>query len=370
MVLPTSARDKLTALLQALVDQRRARPMIEPNRRQSGFWFGGGNLVQDADGTLWLSGRYRNVGDSRLGLEAGERGLECALFASRDGGRSFQKTRSWSKADLSRPEARVVSIEGTALCRRADGVWELYISSEKAWDYPPELREYLKPGCGVWSIDVLSGPSPDQLDTASLRLALREPDDAAWLHVKDPVVSAQPDGSTHLIYCSHPYCWSSANTGLAVREPAADSFTVVTRQLVPRGPAWDVAGTRVTCRFSLPRLGVFAALPSVSVLFYDGLECVRQHDENRRAVHRPRGYSCEELGGAMVGLDDEFPRYERLSHLTPLFVSPYGTGCSRYVNVLNCGDRLLATWQQSQDDLSQPLVGHELPMAEVARWLA
>jgi hypothetical protein len=40
------------------------------------------------------------------------------------------------------------------------------------------------------------------------------------------------------------------------------------------------------------------------------------------------------------------------------------------VNVLNCGDRLLATWQQSQDDLSQPLVGHELPMAEVARWLA
>lgn len=370
MALPALPCAKLTALLQALVDQRQARVLIEPNRRQSGFWFGGGNLAQDGDGRLWLSGRYRNVGDSRLGLEAGERGLECALFASRDGGRSFQKVRSWSKAELSRPAARVVSIEGTALHRRADGVWELYVSSEKAWDYPPEQRAFLKPGCGVWSIDVLSGPSPDRLESASLRQVLREADDAAWLHVKDPVVYARPDGGTHLIYCSHPYCWSSANTGLAVREPGAESFQVVARQLVPRGPAWDVAGTRVTCRFAVPRLGVFAALPPVSVLFYDGLECVRQHDENRRAVQRPRGYSCEELGGAMVGLDDEFPRYERLSHLAPLFVSPYGTGCSRYVDVLTCGDRLVATWQQSQEDLSQPLVSHELPLTEVARLLA
>jgi hypothetical protein len=370
MALSALHRDRLTALLRALVDQRRARVVVEPNRRQTGFWFGGGNVVQDVDGTLWLSGRYRNVGDSRLGLEAGERGLECALFASRDGGNSFQKVRSWTKAELSRPEARVVSIEGTALLRRADGVWELYVSSEKTWDYPAHLREYLKPGCGVWSIDVLRGPAPDRLEASSLSEVLREPDDAACLHVKDPVVYAQPDGSTHLVYCSHPYCWSSANTGLAVRDAGAESFRVVTRQLVSRGPAWDVAGTRVTCRFPVPRLGVFAALPPVSVLFYDGLECVRQHEENRRAVPRPRGYSCEELGGAMAGLDEEFPQVDRLSYLAPLFVSPYGTGCSRYVDVLSRGDRLLATWQQSQDDLSQPLVGHALPLAEVARLLA
>ena len=51
---------------------------------ETGFWFGGGNMVQDHDGTLWLVGRYRNHGDSRTGLGAGERGLELALFRSDD----------------------------------------------------------------------------------------------------------------------------------------------------------------------------------------------------------------------------------------------------------------------------------------------
>ena len=292
------------------------------------------------------------------------------MFASRDGGRSFHKAASWSKLRLSRPDANVVSIEGTALHRKASGDWELFVSSEKAWEYPGEVREHRKLGCGVWSIDVLSGPAPDRLECDTLRSVLREQDDAAYLHVKDPVVYDQPDGSTHLVFCSHPYCWSSANSGLAVRDRGADGFRLVSRQLVPRGPAWDVASTRVTCRFPVPRVGAFAALPPLSILFYDGLECVRQHDENRRAIHRPRGYSCEELSGAMVGFDAEFPRFERLSYLAPLFVSPYGTGCSRYVDVVDTGAGLLATWQQSQENLSQPLVGRFLAAEDVRRLLS
>ena len=370
MVLSSDARQTLSRFLTALVDQTQARILVEPQRRESGFWFGGGNVVRAEDGSLWLSGRYRNAGDSRTGLEAGERGLACALLVSRDGGRSFQQVRRWSKADLSRPNAPVVSIEGTSLLRRLDGQWELFVSSEKAWEYPAEVREYRKPGCGVWSIDVMTGPSPEELETGSLALALREQDDAGYLHVKDPVVYEQADGSTHLLFCSHPYCWSSANTGLAGRARGADGFRLVSRQLVPRGPAWDVAGTRVTCRFPVPRLGQFAKLPPLSVLFYDGLECVRPHEENRRAVQRPRGYSCEELSGAMVGFDAEFPHFERLSYLAPLFISPYGTGCSRYVDVVSTGEGLLATWQQSQEDRSQPLVGHALPMEEVGRLLS
>ena len=39
-----------------------------------------------------------------------------------------------------------------------------------------------------------------------------------------------------------------------------------------------------------------------------------------------------------------------------MFISPTGTGCSRYVDVLETKDGFYATWQQSQDDLSQPLV--------------
>ena len=368
--LSMSQRRKVTDLLEALIDQTKAEILVEPYRRASGFWFGGGNLVEDEQGTLWLCGRYRNFGDSRTGLEAGERGLECALFQSRDGGRTFVKRRSWSKQDLSTPEARVLSIEGSSLHRRSDGVWELFVSTEKERVYPPPVQEYLKPGCGVWSIDVFRGPSPLELDPATLSPALVEENDPGHIHVKDPVVYDALDGSTHVAFCSHPYCWSCANTGLAVRRGPDEPFSVVTQQMVPRGATWDVASTRVTCCFRLPRLGVFATGPQASVLLYDGLECVRQHDENRRGVARPRGYSCEEISGAMAGFGDDANAFERLSDLFPLFTSPWGTGASRYADVLVTEQGLVASWEQSQDDLSQPLVGTRMPLDEVERLLS
>ena len=67
---------------------------------------------------------------------------------------------SWSKANLSRAEWTVLSIEGTALHARSDGTWELFISSEKEMPYPASLRDYQKPGTGVWTIDRICGPSP------------------------------------------------------------------------------------------------------------------------------------------------------------------------------------------------------------------
>ncbi|MBN2451805.1 MAG: exo-alpha-sialidase [Lentisphaeria bacterium] len=369
MKLESVHRERLLDLLRALVDQSGARVLVPPYRNAPGFWFGGGNVVRAEDGTLWLCGRYRNYGDSRTGLAAGERGLECALFAGADDGGSFRKVRSWSKADLSRPEAEVVSIEGTSLHRRSDGTWELFVSSEKAWEYPAAVREFRKPGSGVWSIDVLRGQAPGTLDAASLAPVLRE-EDPGHLHVKDPVVFDDADGSTHMVFCSHPFCWSCSNSGLAVRARGGEAFAVRTHQLVQRGVTWDVAGTRVTCRMRVPRVGVFAGIPPVSVWFYDGLECVRPHDENARAVRRPRGYSCEELGGALAGFDAAFPAVERLSYLGPLFVSPHGTGCSRYTDVLATETGLLATWQQARADGSQPLVGHFLPQEAVERILS
>jgi len=358
----------LHRLLSTLIDQRQAQVLVPPYQDALGFWFGGGNLVQDRDGTIWLSGRYRTFGDSRTALKAGERGLECTIFRSDDGGRSYEKVRSWSKADLSR-HARVLSIEGSALYRLEDGTWELYISSEKERPYPEPLNSYQKPGTGVWSIDRMTGTSVEELDPATLEPILENHDRPEYLHVKDPLVFEDADGDTAMIFCSHPYSWSSSNTGLALRRRRQDAFQVQTWEVVSRGTTWDVAATRITSRLPVPQLGCFAGIGPCSVYFYDGAECLRSHEENPLAHKRPRGYSCEEIGGAFWGWDESFPELERLSRLAPWFVSPWGTGCSRYVETLVTADGILATWEQSQGDGSQPLVGHFVSMDEVERVL-
>jgi hypothetical protein len=360
---------RLLQLLTSLIDQEAARVLVPPYEAADGFWFGGGNLVQDEHGTLWLSGRYRNYGDSRTGLEAGQRGMECAICRSDDGGQRFHKVLSWSKADLSYAESRTLSIEGTALHRLPDGTWELFISSEKERAYPSELATYQKAGTGVWSIDRVTGPAPDALDPSTLTPVLENKTHPEYLHVKDPVVFDLPDGATGMIFCSHPFSWTSSNSGLAIRPAGNETFGVSRWEAVSRGAGWDVAATRITARLPIPQVGVFADQPPAAVYFYDGAECLRQLDENPRGYSRPRGYSCEEIGGAFFGWDEQFPAMTRLSVLQPLFVSPHGTGCSRYVDVLVSDAGLFATWQQGQNDGSQPLVGHFLPMADVERIL-
>jgi hypothetical protein len=71
----------------------------------------------------------------------------------------------------------------------------------------------------------------------------------------------------------------------------------------------------------------------------------------------------------MLGHPDAFPEMRRLSLTAPLFVSPYGTGSSRYVSTLVTDDSIYAIWQQSQPDGSQPLVMNRLAMDEVRHML-
>ena len=362
--------DRICALLSALIDQEAAQVIVPPYQAAPGFWFGGGNLVEDEAGTVWLSGRYRNHGDSRVGLEAGARGLECAVFRSDDGAMTFEKVSSWSKADLSREGREVLSIEGTALHRTPAGQWELYVSSEKRVAYPDPLRAFRKPGTGVWSIDCIVGSSPASLDPATMTPLLENRAYPAYLHVKDPVVFDCPDGRTAMIFCSHPFSWSSSNTGLAVRDSILAGYRVEMWEMVSRGPAWDVAATRITDRMPLPQVGALAGRARAAVYSYDGAECLRPHEESLTAHRRPRGCSCEEIGGAFWGWEESFPSLTRLSRLQPMFVSPWGTGCSRYVRTLVTASGILATWQQGRADGSQPLVAHTLPMDEVERILS
>jgi hypothetical protein len=359
---------KLTKFALALVDQQKARVAIPPQQSSTGFWFGGGNLVEDAEGRFYLVGRYRNFGDSRTGLGAGERGLELAIFRSEDRGQSWQKQLSFSKPELNVGNRSVLSIEGSALYLTEQGV-ELFVSTEKAGiEYPAEFRLFLKPGTGVWTIERLRATSIEALKDAPLETVL-ESNDPTVLHVKDPAVYTDANGDLVLLYCTHPYCWSSSNTAYARRQRGSDQLSESCFDFFPRGFAWDIAITRGTSILDVPKVGAFADR-QVSLLFYDGGEALRNLDEHEQAVKRARGYSCEEIGGVAYFLDGDMGRIYRLSQNKPLFISPYGTGCSRYVDVLATGDGLYATWQQSQDDLSQPLVINFISRDEAVKLLA
>lgn len=365
--LETSDELKLLELARAIVDQRRARVIVPPQQDAPGFWFGGGNLTRDPQGRLILVGRYRNYGDSRTGLGAGERGLELAIFRSADEGQSFQEVVSFSKSELNVADRKVLSIEGSALHWRGDGV-ELFVSTEKSnIGYPTGLESYLKPNTGVWTIDRLHADSIESLKSATPATILPSKD-PGYLHVKDPSVYAAPNGDLTVIYCTHPFCWSSSNSACAIRSSGASDFGPPNLTFFPRGPAWDVAITRATALVDVPSFAG-PAEHRISLLFYDGGESLRNLDEHSSAVQRPRGYSCEELGGVAYILDGDLTRVYRLSRDFPSFVSPFGTGCSRYVDVLRTDNGYLATWQQSQADESQPLVMNFLDHDLVVRIL-
>ena len=358
-------KQKLTQLATELIDQENARTIVEPQDRSTGFWFGGGNVIQDRDGSILIAGRFRNYGDSRTGVGAGARGLELAIFRAPDAHSEFEKIVSFTKADLAHRGMGIVSIEGVALHLADDGI-ELFISTEKDAKYPERLANYQKPGAGVWSIDRIHADKVENLSPENIEEIIPfGSDNPERLHCKDPWVFDLPNGDLALGYCTHPFTWSSSGTAMLLRRAGSDTYEKVTDSLLQRGPVWDIAAARATERLAIPKAGAFAGGPDLSLYFYDSCESLRQLDENPTAVSRPRGWSCEEIGGIAVGVDSDLTQIESISIEAPLFVSPHGTGCSRYIATLVTGEGIFANWQQSQPDLCQPLVGHFLPMERV-----
>lgn len=353
----------LKAFAAALIQQEKAQIIVPAQQPSPGFWFGGGNMAADREGNLYITGRYRNFGDSRSGTGMGERGLELALFRSVDGGARFDKVRSFSKKELAVGGREVLSIEGSALRITEEGV-ELYVSTEKTGrPFPAGLEHFQKPGTGSWTIEVMKAESVEALGSGGCETIL-ENSDPRWFNMKDPFLHVQRNGDLLLGYCTHPYNWSSSNTGYVVRTKGASSFTPQNNSFFPRGFCWDVGITRGTAILPVPKTGLFRE-DDLNLLFYDGGEAMRYYEPHASAVSRPRGYSCEELGGLAFLTGDTMESVSRISIALPLFVSPHGkTGCSRYVDVLDTEEGWFSTWQQSQKDGSQPLVMHFLSRKE------
>jgi hypothetical protein len=220
----------------------------------------------------------------------------------------------------------------------------------------------------VWSIDRLAAATVEGLRAAAPSTVL-ESADPRHVHVKDPTVYRQADGALAVVFCTHPFCWSSSNSAYAIRREEGAAFDEPVFEFFSRGTTWDVAITRATGFVDLPRVGAFEAVEA-TLVFYDGGESLRDLDEHETAVHRPRGYSCEELGGLAYFTNGELHRIERLSRYLPELVSTMGTGCHRYVDVARVSGGFVATWERSREDRSQPLILNFVADDEVAAILA
>ena len=311
-------------------------------------------MVEGPDGSFYLVGRYRSSGDARTGVGKGARGHELAVFRSLDGEDDFEKILSFNKDDLTADDKQVISIEGAALNFRS-GVIELFVSIEKSGiDYPKGLEDFKKHGAGVWTIDRMEAFTIEGLKDAAVTpfLSSNSPE---HIHIKDPVVHTTADGDTVLFFCTHPFGWSSSNSAYCIRPGGKNDFSNQVFNFFPRGFTWDVAVARITDVLSIPE-----AFGSVAgrhqIVFYDGAECIREHAQNANAIRRPRGYSCEEIAGLAMYPDEKIDNIERISKIEPLFVSPWGTGCSRYIHTCVTRNKIIAIWQQSQKSGAQHLV--------------
>jgi hypothetical protein len=353
---------KIIALTKALINQRKAKIIVSTTEDEPGYWFGGGNMIAENDGTLYLVGRYRSSGDARTGTGKGVRGHELAVFRSDDNGDSFEKIVSFGKGDLTLEGKRAISIEGAALHIGLD-TFELFVSAERdGIDYPSGLEEFKKPGTGVWTIDKMEAPTIEELKSASLKSFFTS-NNPEHLHVKDPVIHATASGDNMLIFCTHPFSWSSTNSAYCIRPAGSKDFCKPIFDFFPRGTTWDVAVSRISDVLSLPK-DLLDIKGGIQVVFYDGAECIRKHSQDPNAVLRPRGYSCEEIGGLAAYSNENIEDLDRISKIQPMFISPWGTGCSRYIHTCLTKDRIFATWQQSQNSGAQPLVMNALTMEE------
>jgi hypothetical protein len=302
-----------------------------------GWWAGAPGATFDAlTDTFYLV--YRQRQPRELG-----RGIECRIAAS-ENGIAFKDIWALPKSSLN-----ALSLERCSLCRGLDGVWRLYLC-------------YVSVEDRRWRIGLLEADEPDAFDLERLTPLLTA-DDIGADGVKDPSVFII-GRMTYLIasYATHEADLDPEqsrvrhatgdifNTGLTrSRTGAAISgdgrrfqwigdISPMTQAGDPDKPAWDSYCRRIGSVLPLDRGGFLA--------FYDGGASVAENYEERTGL----------------AITFDLREFYSLSPDGPALVSPYSTGCLRYVDALPVGRELFYYYEMARPDGS-----HELRVSVVER---
>jgi hypothetical protein len=196
-----------------------ARSVVAAPAPGTGFgcWAGASSAALDADGSVVVAYRIRNVE---------QRGAATIVARSEDG------ERLETVATLDKERFGAMSMERPALVRTRDGRWRLYVCCAT-------------PGSKHWWIDALEADAPEGLADADARTVF--PGDERT-GVKDPVVR-RVDGGWEAWICCHPLdepdeedrmktAYATSGDGLEWDWRGA--------ALEGRPGRWDARGARVT----------------------------------------------------------------------------------------------------------------------------
>ena len=293
--------------------------IVQPPGEGPGFWAGAPSAAHDAAEDRFLL-CYR----LRRPLAEG-RGYRCVIAASADGV-AFEEIWAVSSAEWGTP-----SIERSALVRAPEG-WRLYVSS-------------VDPADNRWRIDLLSAPRVEGFAASERREAMTAASTRTE-GVKDPVVWLQ-DGATWMLIPYGPATGADLSaqhatgnlfatgrhphpTALAVSDDGA-RFRWLGDAILPGAPgAWDSGVARAS---ALIRRG------DIWSLFYDG-----------RTGH---GDIYEDRTGLAVSGDGR--HFTKVSLDGPLLASPWGTGCLRYLSILQRPESTLYYYECCRPDGSHEL---------------
>lgn len=273
-----------------------------------GYWAGAPSAVY-AEGVYYLAYRLRRPVGSGRGY--------ANVIARSDDGLRFEPI-----CTLDRDDFDADSLERPALVAVPGGGWRIYVSCAT-------------PGTAHWRVDLLEADDPSGF-TASRRRTVLPGNEA--IAVKDPVI--RYDGSSwHLWASCHPLDVPT-ETDRMVSDYATSvdgvDWTWHGTALRGRRQTWDSRGTRIA--------SVLVDGAAV-IAYYDGRASAGENWEERTGIAVGVGYD------AFTGIGE-----------TATAVSPYGSGCLRYVDVVDLpGGARRLYFEASRPDGAHDLMTQHFP---------